>query len=151
MFKRYPDTEQFKNCIKQVHEKTTFAGLAPDGTVLRNHNAPMPKIKFVGTVKLHGCISREAMITLANGEKEKLKNIRSGDSILSYDESSQSLCFNEVGALIVQSLDKDWVELAFDNGSTLQCTEDHLVLTDSGWKEAKSLTVLDEIVSDGIK
>lgn len=146
----FPDIGQFKNCVKAVRDRATFVRIDENNEVVRDPNAVMPKIKFLGTPKLHGCLSGETLITLANGEKEKLKNIRSGDSILSYDEARRTYCFNEVLALVAQDLDKDWLELTFENGAILQCTEDHLILTDSGWKEAKSITSLDEIISDEI-
>lgn len=50
----FPDIGQFKNCTKAVRDRATFVKLDDSGEVVRNPNAVMPKIKFLGTGKLHG-------------------------------------------------------------------------------------------------
>ena len=94
MFKRYPDTEQFKNCVKQVREKATFVGIDPDGNVIRNPNAPMPKVKFVGTVKLHGSC---AAIIARRGAEEIQCQSRENILSLLKDNAGFAMFINSVG------------------------------------------------------
>ena len=42
--------------------------------------------------------------------------------------------------------EKDTIHITFDNGEELVCTPTQLVLTTSGWKHAKALTIDDELV-----
>ena len=37
------------------------------------------------------------------------------------------------------------------SGDIIKCTLDHKVLTKDGWKEAKDLTIKDELVSNQVK
>jgi intein/homing endonuclease len=42
--------------------------------------------------------------------------------------------------------DKDWIEIQFENGSTLTCTVDHPVYTENrGWVAAGDLTEDDDV------
>jgi len=98
------------------------------------------------TEKIHGCVTEDAKVMLANGEERKICNIETGDSVLTYD--GEEFTSSVVEAVLIQDItDKlDWYELEFDNGRTLKCTEDHPVLTDRGWVPAAELSENDEII-----
>jgi hypothetical protein len=44
---------QFRNVVIDISNKTRFSGIDENGQALYN-NAPLPTLKFIGTVKLHG-------------------------------------------------------------------------------------------------
>jgi hypothetical protein len=50
---KFPHVEQFRNVIRRVKEVTRYAGKDENGEVIFN-SAPLPKLKFHGTTKLHG-------------------------------------------------------------------------------------------------
>jgi hypothetical protein len=50
---KFPHVEQFRNVIRRVKEVTRYAGKDENGDVIFN-SAPLPKLKFHGTTKLHG-------------------------------------------------------------------------------------------------
>ncbi len=50
----FPDIGQFKNCVKAVRDRATFVRVDENNEVIRDPNAVMPKIKFLGTPKIHG-------------------------------------------------------------------------------------------------
>jgi len=105
------------------------------------------QLKFRSKIKLHGCFSKNALVTLANGEQEEISKLDTGTSILSYNENTQEVEFDEITQVISQDLDKEWIKLFFDDGTYVECTEDHLFLTKNrGWVEASKLTDKDIFV-----
>ena len=98
-------------------------------------------------IKLHGCFSKDALVALANGEQDKISNLTVGTSIVSYNENTQQVEFDEIVQVMSQDLEKNWVKLFFDNDTVIECTEDHLFLTKNrGWVEAKELNENDDFV-----
>ena len=73
----FPKIRQFHQVIKDLKLKHQFVGLDAEGNAIYDHTKPLPKIKFIGRVKLHGtnaaivikpsgkfyCQSRENIIT----------------------------------------------------------------------------------------
>lgn len=53
MFK-FPSIEQFRNVVKQVQQQAAFVGKEENGDVIMDYTRPKPKIRFYGSVKLHG-------------------------------------------------------------------------------------------------
>ena len=54
-FIAFPKIKQFKDCVHNVRHKTRFTGLDEEtGEPIYDHLAPLPRLKFRGTVKLHG-------------------------------------------------------------------------------------------------
>lgn len=148
---KWPSIEQYRNLVKNVQMKNRYRGKDADGEPIFDAFAKLPTLKFEGTVKLHGCVHADTLITLADGSKEMIKDIVSGTSVLSYNERSQQIEFDVVNEVIVQILDKPWVELTFDNGTILKCTADHPILTTDGWVEAKYISENHVLVTENGK
>jgi hypothetical protein len=51
---RFPSIEQYRNVIKAVQNRARWVGNDMNGDPVFNRNAPIPTLKFRGTVKLHG-------------------------------------------------------------------------------------------------
>ena len=51
---KFPHIEQFRTVIKRVHDVTRYSGKDLDGNAIYDAYKPLPMLKFVGTVKLHG-------------------------------------------------------------------------------------------------
>lgn len=60
----FPSIEQFRTARRSVQYKAQFVGLDDLGEPIMNRNAILPKIKYKGTVKLHGTNSA---IVFSNG------------------------------------------------------------------------------------
>lgn len=135
MFRKFPSIEVFANVVKQVRTRAKYAGV------------PLPTINYEAVTKIHGCVHSDSLITLADGSVEMIKDITPGTSILSYNEVMHEYEFDVVDNVIVQNLDKPWVELEFDDGSVLKCTADHPILTTNGWVEAQFLEHYHTIVT----
>lgn len=136
---KYPSIGQFRNVIRHVQQQTRFVGKDADGNAIYDQSKSLPTLGFYGTVKLHGCVHRDTLVTLADGSKEKIKDICEGTSILSYNETTNTVEFDTVNEVVIQELEKPWIELFFDNGTSLKCTADHPILTTEGWVDAADL------------
>lgn len=146
--KKYPSIGQFRNIIKDVQNNARFVGVDENNEPIFDITKKAPILTFTGTVKLHGCVHKDTLITLADGSRERIQDITPGTSILSYNEATNSIEFDIVNEVVIQNLDKPWVQLTFDDGSVLKCTSDHPILTGDGWIEAKDLTGNHEIIGE---
>lgn len=132
----FPSIGQFREIIKAVHSSAKY------------HEVPVPKIKFTGATKLHGCFSKDTMVTLATGEQKPISDIVVGDYVLTYDTNIQEQCVSPVtNVWLGTDLQKNWVRLVFDDRK-IECTEDHLFWTQRGWVEAKNLLSSDTFEVD---
>lgn len=104
--------------------------------------------EVVATEKVHGCLKWDSTLITDKGDV-LIEDIVIGDKVLSYDIKKNKFEFVDVLDKIVQDIDEnlDWYELRLDTGQILHCTENHLILTDKGYKKAKDLTNIDNIVS----
>jgi hypothetical protein len=51
---KYHSTNQFRNVVKSVKEQSQFSGVDQEGKVIYDMLKPIPKLDYIGTVKLHG-------------------------------------------------------------------------------------------------
>lgn len=138
---KFPSIEQFRTVVANINRRYNFIGLDENGDAIYDYTLPKPTITFKGTVKVHGCFEKNTPITLANGEIVPISEINIGDNVLSYDFKTSEIITSEVIHTENQKTDKKWIKLTFDNGSILECTEDHKIFTKNrGWVEAKDLT-----------
>lgn len=147
---KWPSIEQFRNVVKNVQHRAAYLGLDAEGNPMFDKTRKNPTLTFRGTVKLHGCVHQDTLITLADGSKEKIKDIQPGTSILSFNEETDQIEFDIVNEVIVQNLNKPWVELTFDDGTVLKCTADHPILTTDGWVEAKNISENHILVTENV-
>lgn len=97
--------------------------------------------------KLDGCIHGDTLVTLSNGERIPIRDIKIGYSILTFDEKTDEFITTQVLKILQQESQKEWIRLDFENNNFLICTIDHLILTKKGWIEAQHLSEEDEIIS----
>lgn len=136
---KYPSIAQFKNLIRSVKDKTRYQGKDEQGNPIYN-DKELPTLKFVGTVKVHGCFEKNTPIMLANGEEITISQISVGDSVLSYDVEKKSYSYNLVKRVFNTYENKEWCKLKFDDREIV-CTKDHKFwTTNRGWVEAQNLT-----------
>lgn len=53
-FKKFPSIEQFRNVVREVKHRATYKGLDENNQPIYDGSAILPKLRFLGSVKLHG-------------------------------------------------------------------------------------------------
>lgn len=90
-----------------------------------------------------GCFLPGSKVKLSDGSVKTIEEIKVGDIVISHDNTH-----NEVTCTQEYEANEEVVELEFENGSIVQCTLDHKILTKNrGWVEARHLTENDDIVT----
>lgn len=145
---KFPSISQFRNVVHTVVSRAQYVGKDENVEPVFDEAKPLPVLPFQGTTKLHGCVHADTLITLADGSRERIKDVVPGTSVLSYDEHTQQIVVDVVDSVIVQELDKPWIELSFNNGTTLKCTVDHPLLTTEGWVAAEDITEDHQLIID---
>ena len=88
-----------------------------------------------------GCFDGDTLVNTKNGYK-KISDITKEDEVLSFnEETSESEYKQVVDKFEYQELDTPLVELEFDNGQIITCTETHKFFVDGEWVMAKDLVV----------
>ncbi|KKQ48969.1 MAG: hypothetical protein US68_C0021G0005 [Candidatus Shapirobacteria bacterium GW2011_GWE1_38_10] len=125
------DSEKFeiKQRLLNKDEITSFLEVS-----LRKNHCPMPLNADVYDALY--CIAKGQLITTKTGFK-KIEDIKVGDEIASYNESTKKVEFTQV--LLSSSSEKtNLVEIETEKG-LLVVTEDHQIFTKRGWVEAGQL------------
>lgn len=130
-----------------THVKFTSIDAFKAVWITHTRRANYPVVTYQKVIKLHGCFSAGSLVTLANGEQIPIETVEIGTSILSYNENTKTVEFDTVTAVMSKDIDIEWLKLDFDDGSSIECTADHLFLTQNrGWVEAQHLEESDIFV-----
>lgn len=106
----------------------------------------IPGEEVVATIKYHGCVHKDTLITTSVGSI-RIEDLEIGTEIISYNIEQQRIEKDIViNKYISEDLDSEWVELELEDGKKLICTANHKILTNRGYVEACSLTDKDEIM-----
>lgn len=98
-------------------------------------------------VLMNGCFHEDTLIKTKLGNK-KINEITSADEVLSYDiENSKFEWIPPEWVIPTEhSKEKAKIRLEFEDGSVINCTEDHeFFTTNRGWVQAKELLESDDI------
>lgn len=96
------------------------------------------------------CLSGESNITLVDGSKKLLKDIKIGENIISYNEEKQIFeedLVEDVYENLLKSNAEKMYRLEFDTGVEIEVTGNHLFLTTDGYVRADKLTDDHEIIN----
>lgn len=96
------------------------------------------------------CLSGETNITLVDGTKKILKDIKIGENVLSYNVASQIFeedVVENVYENLLKSNAEKMYKLEFDTGVEIEVTGNHLFLTTDGYVRADKLTDDHEIIN----
>lgn len=89
--------------------------------------------------KIANCVFPDTPIATENG-LVPISQITKPFKGIGYDVESKKFETCEMSAPFITKKVSSYVELTFDDGFVLKCTEDHLILTDSGYVKAIDLT-----------
>jgi major membrane immunogen (membrane-anchored lipoprotein) len=145
----FPKIGQYRQVVKEAQLRSSYIGKDENGDPMYDHSMASPTMIFKGSVKLHGCFDKDTLVTLSNGEEVLISEINIGDSVLSYDTKKNIMVNKIVTNTQNFDSDKNWLELEFDDGNIIKCTEDHKFYTKNrGWIEASDLTSEDEFIKN---
>jgi hypothetical protein len=88
-----------------------------------------------------GCFTPDSLVTLYDGSKKEIKNVKIGDIVLDHENNPQ-----KVIDTLNYEIDEDILEIEFKDGRIVRCTSDHEFYTENrGWIKACSLNEEDDI------
>lgn len=93
------------------------------------------------------CMPAGTKILLASGRPQikKIENMKPGDQVWGYDTETGKLVVNTVLELMERVSDNGYLTIKTDEYE-VSLTDEHPVWTKDGWKEAKDLTINDEVI-----
>jgi hypothetical protein len=100
-----------------------------------------------GGVGGDGCFVKGTLVTLFDGEKIKIENIKEGAEVLTYHKERG----NEKGVVIklLKPKSNNIIQIEFEDGTKIQCTKEHpIYIKGKGWS---SVTPLRSIIKHGVK
>jgi intein/homing endonuclease len=100
------------------------------------------------TVAVDECLHPDSMITMADGKKKKISDIKIGEFVKTINEKTSQIENKEVEKIHKNiSFGERVFELELENGSILRITGNHKVLTkDKIWKRVDELNINDDII-----
>jgi hypothetical protein len=105
------------------------------GMMLKLFHLTCPKLED----KYDVCIAEGTPINVSSGVSIPIEQVRTGQRVLSFDGQSSSVTSDRIVHAAMDNGVKPCIELLFEDGRTLTCTEDHRILTLNGWKPAGEL------------
>ena len=113
-------------------------------TLKNNHD----KLKEYQVVIIDECLHPKTNITMFDGSKKQISEIKIGDKIISYNIEKNIFeedFVEDVYKNMIISENEKMYELKFDNGKTIKITGNHKILTNNGYKRSDEITENDEI------
>jgi len=119
----------------------------PQSVVL---NSPLPGFCYVFSTRgcpynCSYCLDGDTIISISNGGNKKIKDIKIGDKVMSFDETKNKLVENIVIDTMKRKVD-DILTVEMEEGNKLTITSNHEVYTPNGWLEIGKLKIGDEIL-----
>ena len=102
------------------------------------------------TVKYDGCLHEDTEILLSDGSSSTIKNLITNWSLANPQEvvgvdDSGGLVIMDIVDILSSMTDKKWIKIFFSEDNYLILTEDHEIMTQDGWKQAKDIAPGDDI------
>lgn len=94
----------------------------------------------ITTISTTCCFARDTLITMADGSKRQIQDIRIGDRVLSYDITDGKDCLARVSSIAIKTSKTPKATVAFSDGSSVEMASYHPLYTKQGWH---SLTCCD--------
>lgn len=126
--------------INHTHVVSTWQALQNNPAILNNFRV----------VVVDECLDGNTLITMSDMTLKKLKDVQPGDKILSYNDKTnffENDVVVECHKNLMVSSNEEMYCLEFDDGTMLEATGNHKILTTTGYKRVDELTSNDEIVN----
>jgi aconitase A len=133
--------------------------LAPGSTVVKDYLEGSDLLRYLDKIGFNlvgygctSCISQGTPILLSNGTTRPIESMRSTDvTTVMAPRSTGRLAIAQQSAFLSNGI-RDCIELVLQDGRTLICTPDHLILTSEGrWVRADELEIARDRVVAGLE
>lgn len=98
---------------------------------------------------VYECIAYDTEVMMADNTVKQIKDIKIGEKVYTIDPKTYKVSTTKVVYQYVKETEKKMLYISTVFGRKIICTEDHLILTKDGWKEAAKLTMNCKIVTYG--
>ena len=93
----------------------------------------------------HICLTGDSLVRTIRGPKP-IKDLLPCDTIYSYNIESGLIEEDIITSWEETDIVNEYLQIDTENGKTIKCTPDHMILTVRGYVKAKDLTEDDEII-----
>lgn len=100
---------------------------------------------FLESDKLRKCVAEGSLVTMADGSLKPIEKVEVGEEVLSYKDG-QFVPKKVVGHYNNGIMPV--IQIKLENGSILECTFDHKILTNHGWVDAGTLSKHDFVITN---
>ena len=145
-----PVPEGMNGEVKPLHDHTIKFDVE---NIQRYPDVIQPGEPVVMTEKLHGCLHKNSMVMLPNGEERTISEIISLNikNVLSYCEENKTYITRPITGTSVRKNNekKKWVKISLENKRSLILTEDHPIFSRDrqSWIDAKDIQPNEDIES----
>ena len=118
----------WKNDYCEIHP-SMMLGVMGSIIPFPDHN-PSPR-------NCYQCLDPKELVVMSNNTQKKIKDIKIGDVVVTVNPKTYEQTHTPVTHHYVKKNKKQIISLTTESGRSITCTEDHRMLTPSGWVEAK--------------
>lgn len=126
-----PDEFKMKVTHCELHPSMIY-GIGGSIIAFPNHNQS-PR-------NCYQCIWEEEPVLMADGTWKKIRNVRIGDKVITFDPQTMQSSATNVIYTKTTTTTKKMVKITTVTGREITVTEDHKIMTSLGWMEAKDIT-----------
>jgi DNA-directed RNA polymerase beta subunit/intein/homing endonuclease len=143
---QYLDNSELEGCVIAMNEKdlvsryNDFCEISPAMMLgVMASIIPFPD-HSQSPRNCYQCLDPDELVVMGDGIRKKICDIQIGDSVVTVDPKTYVQSLTKVINQYIRPSEKKIITLVTESGRLLTSTEDHPVLTSSGWKEASKAT-----------
>jgi DNA-directed RNA polymerase II subunit RPB2 len=116
----------------EIHPSTIFGVLASCIPFPEHNQAPR---------NTYQCLDINETVLLSNGDKIPIKDVKVGDSVISFNPETMSTSHTKVVYQYIRETDKKIFKLRTISGREIVATDDHKFMTTEGWCEVQNMEI----------
>ena len=108
MFEKFPSIEQYRHIVKEITQRSQFAGKDADGKAIYDKAKPLPTINFIQTVKIHGTNGGVILFkdgTIRTQSRNRVLSPESDNNGFDKWVSERAECFKEISTKLFNAFD----------------------------------------------
>ena len=129
----HKDLTQWKNDYCEIHPSMMHGVMA--SIIPFPDHSPSPR-------NCYQCLDPEELVVMADNTLKKIGNIKVGEKVITIDPETCSQSVTTVTHHYIKENERKIFKLTTESGRSITCTEDHRILTPTGWEEAKNATLV---------